>query len=322
MGGAVSEALPAAVALELGQALLALGLAPGLVGLVRLLKARLQSRRGAPVWQPYLELRKLFAKEVVISSNASWVFRGAPYVVFATTLAASFLVPLVAVPLPFDGIGDLLALVYLLLLGTFCLALAGLDPGSAIGGMGSSREMTVAALAEPTLALAIFALALGAGSTNLGQIVARTMADPSAALSPGHLLAFGALFIVTLAETGRLPVDNPATHLELTMIHEAMVLEYSGRYLALIEWAAAVKLLIFFSLLSNLFVPWGVAAALTPAALGLAVVTLILKLGVLAAALAVFETRVAKLRLFRVPELLSVSFVLALLAITSSFLLR
>jgi formate hydrogenlyase subunit 4 len=148
------------------------------------------------------------------------------------------------------------------------------------------------------------------------------MADPSAALSPGHLLAFGALFIVTLAETGRLPVDNPATHLELTMIHEAMVLEYSGRYLALIEWAAAVKLLIFFSLLSNLFVPWGVAAALTPAALGLAVVTLILKLGVLAAALAVFETRVAKLRLFRVPELLSVSFVLALLAITSSFLLR
>jgi formate hydrogenlyase subunit 4 len=322
MGRPVSDALAAGVALEVGQALLALGLAPGLVGLVRFLKARLQNRRGAPVWQPYLELRKLFAKEVVISSNASWVFRGAPYVVFASALAASLLVPLVAVPLPFDGIGDLLALVYLLLLGTFCLALAGLDPGSAFGGMGSSREMTVAALAEPTLALAIFALALGAGSTNLGQIVARTMADPATALSPGHLLAFGALFVVTLAETGRLPVDNPATHLELTMIHEAMVLEYSGRYLALIEWAAAVKLLIFFSLLANLFVPWGVAAALTPAALGLAVVTLVLKLGALAATLALFETRVAKLRLFRVPELLSVSFLLALLAITSSFLLR
>jgi formate hydrogenlyase subunit 4 len=182
--------------------------------------------------------------------------------------------------------------------------------------------MTIAALAEPTVALAIFALALSAGSTNLGQIVARTITDPGATLSPGHLLAFGALFIVTLAETGRLPIDNPATHLELTMIHEAMVLEYSGRYLALIEWAAAVKLLVFFSLLGNLFVPWGVAMALTPAPLALAVLSLVAKLVVLAAAVAVLETRVAKLRLFRVPELLSASFVLALLAVTSSFLLR
>ena len=182
--------------------------------------------------------------------------------------------------------------------------------------------MTVAALAEPTVALAVFALALSAGSTNLGQIVARTMADPGAALSPGHLLAFGALFVVMLAETGRLPVDNPATHLELTMIHEAMVLEYSGRYLALIEWAAALKLLVFFALLGNLFVPWGVAVALTPAALAVAVASLLAKLVALAAVVAVFESRVAKLRLFRVPELLSVSFVLALLAITSSFLWR
>jgi formate hydrogenlyase subunit 4 len=212
--------------------------------------------------------------------------------------------------------------VYLLLLGTFFLALAGLDTGSAFGGMGASREMTIAALAEPTVALAVFALALGAGSTNLGQIVARTMADPAAALSPGHLLAFAAVFIVTLAETGRLPVDNPATHLELTMIHEAMVLEYSGRYLALLEWAAALKLVIFFALLANLFVPWGVAVTLTPGALAIATGSLLLKLGALAAAVAVLETRVAKLRLFRVPELLSVSFVLALLAVTSSFLLR
>jgi formate hydrogenlyase subunit 4 len=188
--------------------------------------------------------------------------------------------------------------------------------------MGASREMTVAALAEPTIALAIFALALSAGSTNLGQIVARTMTDPGTSLSPGHLLAFLALFIVTLAETGRLPVDNPATHLELTMIHEAMVLEYSGRYLALIEWAAGLKLLIFFSLLGNLFVPWGVSAGLGPASLALAAGSLLAKLVVLAAAVAVLETRIAKLRLFRVPELLSVSFVLALLAVTSSFLLR
>ena len=309
-------------ALEATQAALALGLAPGVVGLIRWMKARLQNRRGAPVWQPYWELAKLFQKEVVVSNNASWLFHAAPFVVFASVVTATFLVPVLAVPLPFDGIGDLLVVVYLLLLGTFFLSLAGLDPGSPFGGMGASREMTVAALAEPTVALAIFALALGAGSTNLGQIVARTMTQPGSALSPGHLLAFGALFIVTLAETGRLPVDNPATHLELTMIHEAMVLEYSGRYLALIEWAAAIKLLIFFSLLGNLFIPWGVSMALTPATLAIAAVSLLVKVVVLAAAGAVLETRIAKLRLFRVPELLSVSFVLALLAVTSSFLLR
>ena len=304
------------------QAALALLLAPGLVGLVRWMKARLQSRRGAPMWQPYWELSKLLQKEVVVSSNASWLFRAAPFIVFSSAVAASFLVPILAVPLPFDAVGDLLVVVYLLLLGTFFLSLAGLDPGSAFGGMGASREMTIAALAEPTIALAIFALALSAGSTNLGQIVARTMTNPSAALSPGHLLAFGALFIVTLAETGRLPVDNPATHLELTMIHEAMVLEYSGRYLALIEWAAAVKLLIFFSLLGNLFVPAGVSMSLTPFTLLVAVLSLLVKFVVLAGAVAVLETRIAKLRLFRVPELLSVSFVLALLAVTSSFLVR
>jgi formate hydrogenlyase subunit 4 len=304
------------------QTLLALVLAPGLVGLIRWTKARLQNRRGAPAWQPYLELRKLLGKEVVVSRNASWLFRAAPFVIFASTVLAAALVPTLAVPLTFDSMGDLVVLVYLLLLGTFWLALAGLDPGSAFGGMGASREVTVAALAEPTVALAVFALAFSAGSTNLGRIIAATLSDPASTVSPGHLLAFGALFIVTLAETGRLPVDNPATHLELTMIHEAMVLEYSGRYLALVEWAAAVKLLIFFALLGNLFVPWGVARTLTPETLLVAVGTFLLKLLVLAVTVAVFETRIAKLRLFRVPELLSVSFVLALLAVSSSFLLR
>jgi formate hydrogenlyase subunit 4 len=319
---ALTGALVAGGLLGVAQAGLALALAPGVVGLIRWMKARLQNRRGAPCWQPYLELRKLFAKEVVVSPNASWLSSAAPFVVFASTFAVACLIPMLAVPLPFDAVGDLITVVYLLLLGTFFLALAGLDPGSAFGGMGASREMTVAALAEPTIALAIFALALSAGSTNLGQIAARTLADPAAALGPGYLLAFGALFIVALAETGRLPVDNPSTHLELTMIHEAMVLECSGRYLALIEWAAALKLLVFFALLGNLFVPWGMATTFAPGALALAAVTLLAKLAVLAAAVAVFETRIAKLRLFRVPELLSVSFVLALLAITSSFLWR
>lgn len=308
--------------LEIAQSLIALAIAPALVGFVRWWKTRLQGRKGAPPWLVYYDLRKLFSKEVVMSKNASWIFRFTPYLVFSTTAAVTLLIPLIAAPLPFDRIGDLLLVVYLLLLGTFFLALAGLDPGTAFGGMGASREMTIAAIAEPTIALSIFGLAIGAGSTNLGRIVAETLANPSAAISPGHLLGFAALFTVMLAETGRLPVDNPSTHLELTMIHEAMVLEYSGRYLALIEWASSVRLLIFFSLLANMFAPWGVATTLMPMSLGIAVVVLIAKLAALGIVVALIETRVAKLRLFRVPELLAVSFVLALLAVTSSFLLR
>ena len=304
------------------QAAFALALAPLVVGFVRWLKARMQNRCGAPPWQPYFELKKLFGKEAVVSQNASWLFPCVPYIVFVSTLAVAFLVPFLFVSQSLDTVGDLLAVVYLLLLGTFFLALAGLDPGTAFGGMGSSREMTVAAIAEPTIAVAIFSVALGAGSTNLGRIVTQTLANPANAISPGHLLAFAALFIVALAETGRLPVDNPATHLELTMIHEAMILEYSGRYLALIEWAAALKLMIFLALLANLFIPWGVATTIAPLGLCVAVIALLLKLGLLAFVIAVLETRVAKLRLFRVPELLGVSFVLALLAVTSSFLLR
>jgi formate hydrogenlyase subunit 4 len=258
----------------------------------------------------------------VRSETASWIYVAGPRVYFASAVAATTLVPVLAAAAPLESAGGILGLVGVLALGRFALAAAALDTGSPFGGMGASREMTVAAIAEPTIALAIFGLALGAGSTNLGRIVIQTLSDPAAAVRPGHLLAFAALFIVTLAETGRLPIDNPATHLELTMIHEAMILEYSGRYLALIEWAAALKLLIFFALLANLFVPWGVAVALTPAALGIAIGVLIAKLAVLAVAVAVIETRVAKLRLFRVPELLGLSFVLALLAVTSSFLLR
>ncbi|MBW4622343.1 MAG: NADH-quinone oxidoreductase subunit H [Cyanosarcina radialis HA8281-LM2] len=308
--------------LEIGQMLLALALAPGLVGLVRWLKARLQNRLGAPPWQPYLELRKWLAKDVVMSTNASWIFQATPYIVFGSTVTVTLLVPLIATPIAFDAVGDLLVVVYLLLLGTFFLALAGLDAGTAFGGMGASREMTIAAIAEPTIALSISGLAIGSGSTNLGQILTTTLTDPAAAISPSHFLAFAALFIVVLAETGRLPIDNPATHLELTMIHEAMILEYSGRYLALIEWASWTKFLLFLSLLANLFVPWGMATLVTLPTLALATAAWIGKLILLASAIALLETRVAKLRLFRVPELLSLSFVLALLAVTSSLVLK
>jgi formate hydrogenlyase subunit 4 len=304
------------------QTLLAVALAPLLVGFIRWVKARLQSRAGAAPWQPYLELWKLFSKEVVVSHTASWLFRATPFIVFGSSAAVASLAPLVVAPEDPLVIGDLFAVIYLLLLGTFFLALAGLDTGSPFGGMGASREMTVVALTEPTAALSIVALALNAGSTGFSQIVARTIEEPALALGPGHLLAFAALFIVTLAETGRLPVDNPSTHLELTMIHEAMILEYSGRYLALLEWAAAVKLLVFLSLAANLFMPWGIAVSTAPAALAIGLVSFIAKLGLLAAAVALLETRVAKLRLFRVPELLSASFVLALLAVVSSFLAR
>ncbi len=304
------------------QVLVGLAAAPGLVGFIRWLKARLQSRRGAPPWQPYIDLRKLFGKEAVVSFTASWIFTAAPFLVFGTTVVVASLVPLVTVISSPFVVGDLFAAVYLLLLGTFVLALAGLDTGSAFGGMGASRAMTVAALTEPTVALSFVALAINAGATDFSRIVSRTLADPASALGPGHLLAFSALFIVTLAEAGRLPVDNPATHLELTMIHEAMVLEYSGPYLALIEWSAALKLLVLVALAANLFMPWGIATSLAPAALALGAAAFLVKLALVGVAIAVLETRVAKLRLFRVPELLSASFVLALLAVMSTFLAK
>jgi formate hydrogenlyase subunit 4 len=301
--------------------IIALG-APLLVGFIRVLKARLQSRQGAGVLQPYRDLLKLLSKEAVISENTSWIFLFTPYVLAATMLLCALIVPALTALTPLGWMGNIIVLMYLFLLGTFFLALAGLDAGSAFGGMGSSREMAVAALAEPTVMIAIFAIALRAGTTSLDGIVARYATDPLLLLNPGHLLAFVAFFIVTLAETGRLPIDNPATHLELTMIHEAMILEYSGRYLALVEWASAMKLLLFLVLLANLFFPWGVALSLTLPALAVAVAVLTAKIAVLAASIALLETSIAKVRLFRVPELLSGSFTLALMAVVTFFFIK
>jgi formate hydrogenlyase subunit 4 len=312
----------AEILIELVQLLVVVLGAPLLVGVVRRLKARLQGRRGANIFQPYADLRKLLVKEAVISENTSWIFRFTPYVLAATMLLAALVVPVLTTQTAFGFMGNIIVLMYLFLLGTFFLALAGLDAGSAFGGMGSSREMAVAALAEPTVMIAIFAIALRVGTTSLNNIITQSAADSLLLLNPGHLLAFMAFFIVTLAETGRLPVDNPTTHLELTMIHEAMVLEYSGRYLALVEWAAGMKLFLFLTLLANLFFPWGIALALTPPALGVALIALALKLGLLALGIALLETAVAKLRLFRVPELLSGSFTLALLAVISVFFVK
>src|SRR5574337_1554066 len=298
--------------------LLIVGLgAPLLVGLVRPVKARLQGRRGARVLQPYADLRKLLAKEAVVSETTSWIFRFTPYLLVATMLLSALLVPLLTTRTPLGFIGNIIVLMYLFLLGTFFLALAGLDAGSGFGGMGSSREMAVAALAEPTVMIAIFAIALRVGNTELDEIVRRGAADSLLLLTPGHLLAFMAFFMVALAETGRLPVDNPATHLELTMIHEAMILEYSGRHLALLEWAAGLKLAVFLSLIANIFAPWGIATTPAPAAMMVGFLIYLVKIGTLAVGIAALETAVAKLRLFRLPALLSGSFALALLAVIS-----
>ncbi len=295
--------------------------APLLVGTLRTLKARMVGRRGPAPWQPFLDLRKLLGKTPVVSDTTSWIFRATPYVLAGAMLVAALAAPVLTSrpPLAFAGI---ILLMSLFLLGTFFLALAGLDAGSPFGGMGSSREVAVAALAEPTVILAVFALALRANTTNLGGIVERVSAEPLLAINPAHLLAFAAFFIVMLAETGRLPVDNPATHLELTMIHEAMVLEYSGRHLALVEWASSMKLLLFLTLLANLFFPWGVPADAVLPALLLGLLALAGKLVLLAVALALLETAIAKLRLFRVPELLAGSFALGVLSVSAVFVLR
>jgi len=313
--------MTADVILAVIQVLVVTAGAPLLVGALRTLKAKLVGRRGPRVLQPYANLAKLLRKEAVVSTTTSWIFRVTPYVLFSTMVAAALIVPLLLARPVLDFAG-LVLLMYLFVLGTFFLALAGLDAGSAFGGMGGSREVAVAALAEPTIMVAILALALRAETTSLGGIVERFARDPLLAANPGHLLAFSALFIVMLAETGRLPVDNPATHLELTMIHEAMVLEYSGHYLALVEWAAAMKLFLFMTLLANLFFPWGMPAAAAPLTILLGLIVLAAKLAVLTVGLALLETAMAKLRLFRVPELLAGSFALALLSVLSVFLLR
>jgi formate hydrogenlyase subunit 4 len=294
---------------------------PLLVGVMRQVRARLEGRAGAGIWQPWRDLRKLFRKEPVSPRGTSEVFRVAPLVLVATSVVVAVVAPFVTTEPAIGPAADLFAVVALLALGAVALALAGIDTGTAFGGMGASREMTILALVEPTLLVAIFALSARVGSTNLGAVVSATLHDPARVISPAGLLAAVALVIVIIAETGRLPVDNPSTHLELTMVHEAMVLEYAGPDLALVELASAMRLAIFLSLLANLFVPWGIATAATPLALGIGVLALAVKVGVLGTLLAAGEVFLAKLRLFRVPELLAGSFLLSLLAVTASFFL-
>lgn len=293
--------------------------APLVVGLTRQVRARLEGRVGAGLTQPWRDLRKQLRKQQVTPDGTTAVFRAAPAVLAGTTLLIIAVVPLVATGSPLDPVADLFAVVGLLFLGTVALALAGIDTGTSFGGMGASREITIAALVEPTILLAVFALSIPAGSSNLGAIVAHTIDNPMQAVSLPRVLACAALVVVIVAETGRLPVDNPATHLELTMVHEAMVLEYAGPRLAVVEWASGMRLTVLLALLGNLFLPWGIAGA-NPHLLdvGIGVLAVAAKVAVLVVLLAGAEVFLAKLRLFRVPELLAGSFLLALLAVTAA----
>jgi formate hydrogenlyase subunit 4 len=295
-------------------------LAPVVVGVTRAVRSRLEGRAGGRVLQPWRDLRKLLRKPPTSPPDAGIFFTAAPPVLMATSAIIAVTSPFITTVLP-TGSADLIVVVGLLLLGTVALALAGLDTGTAFGGMGSSREMTIAALVEPTLLLSVFALSARVGSSNLGTIISAGASRPSTVFSPASVLAFAALAIATLAETARIPVDNPSTHLELTMVHEAMTLEYSGRDLALVEWASALRLTILLGLLANLFAPWGIASASSAAALAIGAASFATKVLGLATVLATGEVFAAKLRLFRVPELLAGSFALSLLAVLASYVL-
>jgi formate hydrogenlyase subunit 4 len=293
------------------QMFIVLVLAPLLTGFVRVVKARLLRRRGPPLLQPYYDLARLLGKQAVIADNASWLFRVTPYMVFAATWVAAALVPTFASGLMFSWSADLIAIIALIASARFFLALAGLDIGTSFGGIGSSREVMIASLAEPAMIMIVFTLALIAGSTQLSTM-AQVM--PEVGLRVSLALALIALILVAIAENARIPVDNPATHLELTMVHEAMVLEYSGRHLALIDLAAMLKLLLYVSLIVCIFVPWGIAVPGSGmiAALG-GLVFYVLKLAAGGLSLALFETSIAKMRVFRVPEFLGIALMLGLL---------
>lgn len=296
------------------QILLVPVLSPLTVGIVRKIKARFQNRVGASIFQPYRDVRKLFHKDEVVSKDASWISNFAPFFLFAITLVIGASIPLFGTMFAQNSLADLLVIVYLVALGAFTLAIAGMDVGGGFGGLGSSREMTVASLTEGGLIFSLLALAFAAKSTNLFDI-ARTVSSLSLMSLAPIILAFIAFVIALLAETARFPFDNPATHLELTMIHEVMILEYSGKRLALIEWSAANKFLIFLSLAANLFFPWGMSSGFGATALLIAFAVFFVKVLLLCVFVATLESSMAKFRFFRLPDLLFTSFILSVIAI-------
>lgn len=304
------------------QMVLVLAVAPLLTGLVRKVKARILRRRGPPLLQPYRDLLRLLRKEAVVAENASWLFRVAPYAIFASTWVAAALVPTFASGLLFSWSADVIVIVALLGSARFFLTLAGMDVGTSFGGIGSSREVMIASLAEPAMLMVVFTLSLLAHSTQLSTI-SQTIHFSEVGLRISLAMALVALILVALAENARIPVDNPATHLELTMVHEAMVLEYSGRHLAMIEIGAALKLVLYLSLIGALFLPLGMAEPhATPAGYLAGLGLYLAKLGAGGVLLGVFEVSIAKMRVFRVPEFLGAALMLGFLATLLLFVSR
>ncbi len=302
------------ILLVLLQIILIPAVSPLFIGLTRKVKAKLQNRRGAPITQPYRDLWKLLHKDEVVSHDASWVFLAAPYLIFASTIFIGAIIPLFSTTLPTIFTSDFLVVIYLLAFGTFFLALAGIDTGGAFGGFGSSREMLVASLTEGGLVLSILTLALISHTTNLTGIIHNMTSMPLINFAP-VILAFASFTISLLAETCRYPFDNPSTHLELTMIHEAMILEYSGKRLALIEWASANKYLIFIALGVNMFFPWGITGSGNASQILVTLLLFMVKAGLFCLGIAALESSIAKLRIFKLPKLLFTSFALSVAAI-------
>jgi formate hydrogenlyase subunit 4 len=295
---------------------------PLLVGLMRKIRSRLEGRTGPPVHQPLLDIRKLFTKERIRPAEATWLFAAGPVMLVSGAILIAVMAPLATTAPPMGRSADFFAVVFVLLLGTVGLALAALDTGTAFGGMGASRAMTIGALAEPALLVAILALAIPAHTSNLPVLVRDGLSHPGLLAGPPRLLALGAFIVVVLAEAGRLPVDNPSTHLELTMIHEAMVLEYAGPDLALVTLGESMRLVLLLGLLVNLFAPWGVATRPGAAGIAVGLVVLVAKVTLAGGGIAVFEVFTAKLRLFRLPELLAGGFVLAVLATATALVVQ
>ena len=307
--------------IEILQFLVLLCVAPVFTGWVKMLKCWSQGRRSPGLFQPYRDIVKLFSKDVLLAENASWIFRFTPYLVFGVALLAGGIIPILSTDLPLAATADVIVLVALFAIARFFTALAGMDIGTAFGGMGSSREMTIASLAEPAMLMAIFTMSLASRSTSLSQMV-QVINSGQTFLRPSIAFALLAFILIALAETGRIPVDNPATHLELTMIHEAMILEYSGRHLALIEWAGMMKLFLFFTLGIAAFFPWGIAASGDLYTVSSAFFFMGLKLVIGAVFLVLIETGLAKMRLFRLTEFLGSAFLLATLGMLSYFILE
>lgn len=296
-------------------------IAPLVSGIIKKVKALSQKRKGPPVLQLYIDIYKLFRKDTVISDTASWIFRATPYINFTTALLAGILIPVSLTLTPINFGGDIIFIIYILAMGRFFMTLSGVDTGSTFGGMGSSREMAISSLIEPTLLVSVFTVGLISKSTSVHDMMSTLSSIGLNIFQPVYIMCFLAMVIVIIAESSRIPVDDPATHLELTMVHEAMLLEYSGKHLALMELGAAVKQLVLITLLVNLFMPLDSLVALdnTLLAIGISILLYIGKVAIVSILIALAEINTVKLRLFSVPNLAAISFILSFLGFLQYF---